>query len=78
MQTTERIYRVERSEISYVRFTLESYDGTALVSTLDPHAAYIRVIVCPGGEALVDEITASLVRDEGIMARAGRGHHART
>jgi len=55
---------VDRKEIHYLRFTLESYDGMALVSTIDPYLALIEVSIAPGCEKWVDALMDSLRTDE--------------
>ena len=57
---------MDRRDISYLRWTIESYDGMAVVRTLDPHAAFIEIMISPGCEDLVLELLDSL-REEGIM-----------
>jgi len=59
-------FKVDRQDIGYVRFTLESYDGMAVVSTRDPYTALIEVSVSPGCEEMVMGLLASLSRDEGL------------
>ena len=49
-----------------MRFTLESYDGMALVSTIDPYVALIEVSMAPGCETLVLELIDALRKDEGL------------
>jgi len=66
MHTIKRVFRVNRRDISYLRWTIESYDGMAVVRTLDPHAAFIEIMISPGCEDLVLELLDSL-REEGIM-----------
>jgi len=56
----------ERSKIGYIRFTIESYDGMALVSTVDPQKAIIELKISPGCEGMVLELLESLRRDEGL------------
>ena len=65
MQTIRRFFRVDRRDISYLRWTIESYDGMAVVRTLDPHAAFIEITISPGCEDQVLELLDSL-REEGI------------
>ena len=60
------VFQVDRREISYLRFTLESYDGMAAVTTLDPHIALIRVSIAPGCEEIVFELLDSLKNKEGL------------
>ena len=57
---------MDRREISYLRSTVESYDGMALVTTIDPHAAYIAILISQGCEGLVLELLDSLKEDEGL------------
>ena len=66
MQSIRRTFITERSKIGYIRFTIESYDGMALVSTVDPHKAMIELKISPGCEGMILELVESLRRDEGI------------
>ncbi len=65
MQTIKGVFRVNRRDISYLRWTIESYDGMAVVRTIDPHAASIEIMISPGCEDLVLELLDS-IREEGI------------
>lgn len=65
MQCERLTLKVERREISYVRNTLESYDGMALVHTIDSATALIQVYVAPGCRDMVYSILESL-RREGV------------
>ncbi|HIJ40495.1 MAG TPA: DUF4911 domain-containing protein [Deltaproteobacteria bacterium] len=66
MQSIRRSFVTERSKIGYIRFTIESYDGMALVSTVDPQKAIIELKISPGCEGMVLELLESLRRDEGL------------
>ena len=66
MQSIRRSFVTERSKIGYIRFTIESYDGMALVSTVDPHKAMIELKISPGCEGMILELLESFRRDEGI------------
>ncbi|MCG6879745.1 MAG: DUF4911 domain-containing protein [Deltaproteobacteria bacterium] len=57
---------MDRREIHYFRFLLESYDGMALVSTIDPHRALIEVSIAPGCEKWILELMEVLKNDEGL------------
>jgi hypothetical protein len=70
MKTIRRKYRVDRKEISYIRNTIESYDGMAVVKTLDPHAAHIEILISPGCEHMVLELIDSLSKKEAILFRS--------
>ena len=66
METNKRVFRVNRKDISYLRWTIESYDGMAVVRTLDPREAFIELQISPGCEDLVFELLDSLANEEGI------------
>ena len=66
MNSIAHILRVERKEIAYISWTLESYDGAALVRTLDPREARIEVLIPPGCEDLVLRLLRSLSEEEGL------------
>ncbi len=57
---------MDRKDINYFRTTVESYDGMAVVRTVDPHAAYIEISISPGCEDLIFELLDSLAKDEGL------------
>lgn len=67
--TQHRVFQVDRKEISYLRFTLESYDGMAAVTTLDPYTALIKVSIAPGCEEIVLELLNSLENQEGLRVK---------
>ena len=66
METSKQRLKVDRNEINYLRVTLESYDGMALVRTIDPSAAIIEVCISPGCRPLVLELINDLKNREGI------------
>ncbi|HLK11208.1 MAG TPA: DUF4911 domain-containing protein [Candidatus Binatia bacterium] len=41
------LLRVPRREIAYVKFVFESYEGVAVVRTLDPREARLVVLAAP-------------------------------
>ncbi len=62
-----RVFRVDRQEIGYLRFTLESYDGMAQVGTLDPRAALIQVFMPTECQHTVMELLRALREEEGLL-----------
>lgn len=66
METTKHIFRVDRREINYLRVTVESYDGMAVVRTIDPRRALIEILVSPGCEDFIFDLLDSLVHHEGV------------
>jgi len=69
METIKRIFWVDRKDINYLRSTIESYDGMAVVSTIDPYEATIEIAISPGCENTVMELLESLREGEGLRLR---------
>ena len=66
METIRNSYHVDRSRISYIRWIIESYDGMAIVTTIDPVEAIIELKIAPGCETIINQLIHSLRVDEGI------------
>jgi tRNA-2-methylthio-N6-dimethylallyladenosine synthase len=66
MQTIRRVFQVDRKDINYLRTTLESYDGMAVVRTLDSCEACVEVEIAPGCETLFLDLINSLKEEEGL------------
>jgi len=66
METIRHIFRVDRHEINYLRVTIESYDGMAVVRTVDPKEALIEIQMSPGCEKWIFELINSLAQGEEI------------
>jgi hypothetical protein len=60
------LFKVDRGEIHYLRTTIESYDGMAVVRTVDPGEAAIELLIAPGCEELISELLGTLRDKEGI------------
>jgi hypothetical protein len=65
-QTTRFVFRVKRKDIAYLRSTIESYDGMAVVRTIDPSAALIETLVSPGCETTFLELVDHLAQAEAL------------
>ena len=59
--TTQHLYRLDRRDISFLRFILEAYDGMAVVTPRDAARGIVTVTVAPGCETDVAEILSALV-----------------
>jgi hypothetical protein len=66
METTRRLYRVDRWDIAYLRVIIESYDGMAVVRTVDPHEAVIELLIAPGCQHFISHLLNHLVNQEAI------------
>lgn len=63
MKTTQQLYRVDRRQISMIRFVFEAYEGLAVVTTLDPRAGVIALSIAPGCETMASTIMQDLAGD---------------
>ena len=66
METIKRHIRVDRREIVYLRYTIESYDGMAVVRTVDPHQAVLELQIAPGCESIIGALLNEMKRKEKI------------
>ena len=69
METIRYLFRVERREINYIQSIIESYDGMARVSTIDPWEAIIEVRISQGCEDQFFELLDDLMKREGLEMR---------
>ena len=67
LQTTQRFYRIDRRDISYLRFILEAYDGMAVLTTRDAARGIVSITIAPGCETLVADVITALSRAEEIF-----------
>lgn len=51
---------MDRSQIHFLRFLLEAYEGAAVLSTLDKTAGLVTLMIAPGREAEVAELVTDL------------------
>ncbi|MDY6953991.1 MAG: DUF4911 domain-containing protein [Thermodesulfobacteriota bacterium] len=70
----KRYYRIDRRQVSYLRFILEGYPGVAIMRTLDPQQGLVVLYVGPGCEREVDMIIDDLRKEVRIepVEMAGR------
>ncbi|MDJ0721487.1 MAG: DUF4911 domain-containing protein [Desulfobacterales bacterium] len=58
--TTQHLYRIDRRDISFLRYILEAYDGMAVVTTRDAAQGIVSVTVAPGCEGVVAGVLEAL------------------
>ncbi|MCX7822565.1 MAG: DUF4911 domain-containing protein [Syntrophobacterales bacterium] len=58
-ESTRRYYRVHPEDICYLTFTLEAYEGLAIVTTVNKELGIVRVHIAPGWEEEFDAIVKS-------------------
>jgi Domain of unknown function (DUF4911) len=59
------VLRVPRAEIAYVKFVFESYEGIAVVRTLDRYEARVVILAVPDFLADARAVVAGLVAEAG-------------
>ncbi len=70
METVKKIFRVDRREINYLQVTVESYDGMAVLKTIDPKIALVELQISPGCENWVYDLLNYLVEEENINIKS--------
>jgi hypothetical protein len=63
MDTQSRYFRIRRQDIAYFKCIIESYEGIAVVQTIDPREAVVELMVPPGWERDVEEVLSGLSRE---------------
>jgi hypothetical protein len=71
MKSTVEYYRVDRRQISFIKFILEAYDNTAVITTLDPHRAIVQVTIAPGCERAVHDVLNGFSHEFEVVALDG-------
>ena len=76
MNAARHLFRVDRRDIHYIRTTLESYDGMAVVSTVAASEGRIEISVAPGCEGEIAALVSALRDREGVpMERMTAASH---
>lgn len=63
METVKRYYRIDRKEISFLRYLFEAHENLAVVTTVDIASGVIRLSIAPDCVQEVEEILANLPGD---------------
>lgn len=63
METTKRYYRVDRTEMAFLRFIFEAYDGIAVIRTMDAQKGIVVLYIAPGCEDDVDYVLQDLEKN---------------
>jgi len=66
VKSLKRYFEIKREDICYLTFILESYDGLAVVRTVDPRKALIETLVSPQREGLFKDLMDRLRSEEGL------------
>ncbi|HBN27364.1 MAG TPA: DUF4911 domain-containing protein [Desulfobacteraceae bacterium] len=60
MISQKKYYRVNRREISFIKFIIEAYEGIAILTTIDPERGIIVLLVPSGCDEDVDMVINNL------------------
>ena len=63
VETTKKYYRVDRREISFLKFILEAYDGLEVQTTVDSAKGIAVINIAPGCEADVELVLQDLKKN---------------
>lgn len=63
METIKKYYRIDRSEICFLKFIIEAYDGLAVLTTVDPETGIVMLYIAPGCEAEIETILQELKKN---------------
>ena len=63
METIKKYLRVDRREISFLKFILEAYDGIATLTTIDAQKGVVMLRIAPGCEGDVEAVLQDLKKD---------------
>lgn len=63
IETIKKYYRIDRREISFLKFILEAYDGLAVLTTVDSEKGIVVVNIAPGCEDDVEMILQDLKKN---------------
>jgi hypothetical protein len=69
----KRYFRLPSRQIGYLRFILESYDGLAFVTTLDPKSGLVEIVYPLSRRQDADGLIEALVEELGLAEQGGPG-----
>lgn len=63
----EKYFRIKKKDIAPVQFIVESYEGMASVTTIDPQEAIIGIFIMPGFEEIIEELLLELKKNYSLQ-----------
>ncbi len=64
--TIQRLYRIDRRDISTLKFLLESYEGIAISRTIDDRIALVEMMIPPGFHRTFMGLVADIAKETGM------------
>lgn len=71
MRTRKLILSIAKSEICYLQWIIESYDGVAVMRTLNPMNGTVEISIAPGCTEEIISLINSLQHDNSIHVKEG-------
>jgi hypothetical protein len=69
MDTVSLLIQIPPEEIAFLSFILESYEGVAIATTVDPHKGLVELMVSPDYQEDMREILKDLSQQFPIKER---------
>ena len=66
--TVQQLYRINRKDISYLKFLLESYEGIAVSRTIDDKIALVEMMIPTGFYQAFTNLMADIAEETGMSA----------
>ena len=73
MRCKQKIVRVDKREIGFMKFIFEAYDGIANLTTIDSEKGIVSINIPDGCEKYVNELLDVMKRDIFIESCEERG-----
>ncbi len=73
-QTTKYILSIDRKEICYLQWIIESYDGMASVRTINPANGEIEISIAPGYKEDIFSLIEYLKKEGSIHVKTERSY----
>jgi len=70
MNTIQKYFRVNPRDMAYLKFIVESYEGLAVIRTVNPREGIVEWMIPPSLVEEADELIASL-QEEIVIMRVG-------
>ena len=67
MYSTQVRLKIDRQKLSWLKFIMESYEGLALTTTLDPISGLVLLSIAPGAEAEVAMLIEAMKAELGLV-----------
>ncbi len=68
LETKEKYYKISKEGIALLKYIIESYDGAAVVRTVDKTEMILEIMIAPGFEEVVDSVIDELSDELGIIS----------